>query len=170
MPTFYSIQLPIRRKVHICCMFTVGGAAVTLGFVRMRSLRILNSGTNTSDAVGEMMIVGALGMSLAAIAHNLPSMRVFWTHISNSRSKAQGMWQRPCAIKSKDELQSITMYGLHSAVYGLGSFQRPMLPAVSVTSLVDRPLPALPNGARQPRYPIVNDDFGLRPRTPPSIV
>ncbi|KAJ4332778.1 hypothetical protein N0V87_008136 [Didymella glomerata] len=73
IPIFYRVQVPLRRKLHICCMFTVGGAAVALGFIRMHSLQTINSGTDTSKAVGETMIVGALGMSLAAIAHNLPS-------------------------------------------------------------------------------------------------
>ncbi|KAF1352735.1 hypothetical protein EJ07DRAFT_35695, partial [Lizonia empirigonia] len=78
LPIIYSIQTPIRRKVFICCVFATGGAAVMLGFIRLHSLHILISNTNMSRGVGETMIEGALGMSLAALAHNLPSVRLFW--------------------------------------------------------------------------------------------
>ncbi|KAF3044322.1 hypothetical protein E8E12_007750 [Didymella heteroderae] len=95
MPIFYRVQVPFRRKMHICCMFTIGGAAVALGFIRMHSLQIISSGTDTSRAVGETMIVGALGMSLAAVAHNLPSLQVFWKHVSKNRSKGKVTSQPP---------------------------------------------------------------------------
>jgi hypothetical protein len=149
-------------------MFTVGGAAVALGFIRMHSLQTINSGTDTSKAVGETMIMGALGMSLAAIAHNLPSVRVFWEHISKRRLKAKGNSQLPFDTRPR-KLPSTSLLGTNGTVYNVSSFLRPVHPPASKTSLVDRPLPILPAGARQARYPIVNDDFGSRPRTPPSV-
>lgn len=155
VPVFYSVQVPLRRKVHICCMFTIGGAAVALGFVRMHSLKALDSGTETSRAVGEMMIVGALGMSLAAIAHNIPSLRIYWKHVSASRA-------RRCRFDStpRGGLPSTALLGTDGTVYGVASTQS--------AGLVSRPLPALPVAARH-RYPAVGESFGVRPRTPPSV-
>lgn len=134
----------------------------------MHALHVLNTNTRTSEAVGEMMIEGAIGMSLVAVAHNLPSMRVLWTHIMKSYLNKRTSY-RPCDVESKDKLQPITTFGLDSTVYGDGSFSRPNHPAMFATSLVDRPLPALPNDVFQPRYPNVNGEFGTRPRTPPRI-
>ncbi|KAJ8107948.1 hypothetical protein OPT61_g8517 [Boeremia exigua] len=164
MPTFYSIQLPTRRKIHICCMFTIGGVAVALGFIRIRSLRTINIGRGTPATVGEMMILGALGMSLAAIAHNLPSLIVLWGHIANSRPTTR---RRLCNVKARGKLQGTTMYGFEAAVCGINRLPRRTLSTASVTRLVDRPLPALPVEAR---YPVVNDGFGSQPRTPPRPV
>lgn len=166
---FYSLQVPLRRKVHICCMFTVGGAAVLLGFVRMHSLRITNTGENTSRAVGEAMIVGALGMSMASIAHNLPSMRVFYTHVSSSRSKPRNASQRPCGVKTHNVIQRTITYSVDSVDHGTDSFSRPMLSVACAPSWAGRPLPALPEGGSQLRYPLVDEEFGSRPRTPPSV-
>ena len=160
--------MPLRRKMHICCMFTIGGAAVALGFIRMHSLKIINSGTDTSKAVGETMIVGALGMSLAAVAHDLPSLRVFWKHVSKRRPKAKSTPQPPFNSRPR-KLPSTSLLGIDGTVYDVSSFLRPVHPFASKTSLADRPLPTLPAVARQVRYPIVNDEFGSRPRTPPRV-
>ena len=168
IPIFYRVQVPLRRKMHICCMFAIGGAAVTLGFIRMHSLKIINSGTDTSKAVGETMIVGALGMSLAAVAHNLPSLRVFWKHIPKRRLKVKSTSQPPFNTRPR-KLPSTSLLGTDGTVYDVASFSRPVYPSASKTSLVDRPLPTLPAGARPPRYPVVNEDFGSGPRTPPSV-
>ncbi len=150
-------------------MFAIGGAAVALGFIRIHSSRALNTGIEMSNNVGEMMIIASLGMSLAAIAHNLPSMRVFWNHVSKSLSPAKHASQRLCQVKARDKLQDSTTYDPKSVDYGDGNFSRPYVRTMSTTNLVDRPLPALPNTAATPRYPLVNDDFGSRPRTPPYI-
>lgn len=158
VPVFYRLQVPLRRKMHVCCVFGVGGAAVMLGFIRLHSLAVINSGTDTSRAVGETMIVGALGMSLAAVAHNLPSLRVFWKHVSQRREKARTSFDtRP------RKLPSTSLLGTDGTVYDVAGFSRPMH---TKTSLMDRPLPILPAGKR---YPIVNEDFGTRPRTPPRV-
>lgn len=169
VPIFYRVQVPFHRKMHICSMFGIGGAAVALGFIRMHSLQIINSGTNTSKAVAETMIVGALGMSLAAVAHNLPSLRVVWRHISLHRSKAKNTSQTPFHPRQR-KLPSTSLLGTDGTVYDISSFTRPVQPPASVTNFVERPLPTLPAGTRQARYPSVNDDFGSRPRTPPSVV
>ncbi|KAF1931427.1 uncharacterized protein M421DRAFT_56495, partial [Didymella exigua CBS 183.55] len=169
IPIFYSVQVPLRRKLHICCMFTIGGVAVALSFIRMHSTKTLNSGTDTSKAVGEIMIIGALGMSLAAFAHNLPSLRVFWKHISKSRSKARDASQLPFATRPRGKLPSTALLGTDSIVYEVDGLSRPMQHTASATSLVDRPLPALPAVTRHARYPTVNSDFGSRPRTPPRV-
>lgn len=162
------MQVPLRRKVHICCMFTIGGVAVALGFIRMHSLRILSSGVNTSKAVGETMIVGALGMSLAAIAYNLPSLRVLWKHMSSSRSRAKSPSRRSYDPRSRDKTLTAATHGPGRASRRVGSLSRTMQSTASATRLVDRPYPQLPTAARQARYPTVNDGFGMRPRTPPS--
>ena len=169
LPIFYSIQLPTRRKLYICCVYGIGGAAVTLGFIRMHALHVLNTNTMTFEAVGEMMIEGALGMSLAAIAHNLPAMRVFWKHVSNFRSEAKRTSYRPCDTEPRDKLPLRATYGLNSTMYGNGSFSRPTRPAMSAASLADRSLSALPDGRILPRYPAVDVDFASRPRTPPLV-
>jgi hypothetical protein len=168
IPIFYRVQVPFRRKMQICCMFAIGGAAVVLGFIRMHSLKIINSGTDTSTAVGETMIVGALGMSLAVVAHNLPSLRMFWKHVSKGRPKAKGKPQPPFDIRPR-KLPSTSLLGTDGTVYEVNEFLSPEHPSASMTGLVDRPLPPLPAVARQARYPIVNDDFGSRARTPPHV-
>lgn len=152
-------------------MFSVGGTAVLLGIFRFHSLRILISGTDTSRAVGEAIIVGALGMSLALIAHNLPSMRLFWTHVTSSLA-ARNASRRLCEAKSHIVIQHTIALDTGSAgstTYGAGSFSRPILPSESATSRVERPL-ALRPGSNRPWYPNVDEDFGTQPRTPPSTV
>ncbi|KZM28499.1 uncharacterized protein EKO05_0006000 [Ascochyta rabiei] len=174
LPMFWSIQMPTRRKIYIFCLLTTGTAAVALGFIRIDSLRRLTTNIDTSAAVGEMMIVAALGMSLAAITHNLPSMRIFWRHVSKSRSNVRDTSYRPCNINSRDKLQATTTYWLGSAVSGLEGSLRHIQPTVSVTSPTDRPLPAVlmttyDGSPNQLRYPVVDLEFGMRPRTPPRI-
>lgn len=166
--------MPIRRKVYICCVFTTGGAAVLLSFIRLHSQRILISNRNTSLGVGQLMIEGALGMSLAALAHNLPSIRILCNHVFKSRSETKNTSYRPCDSSPRKGTKSNTSYGLGSAPYGLGGFSRPIRPTVSATSLMDRPAPILPeetyaNMSGRPRYPIVDLEFGMRPRAPPTV-
>jgi hypothetical protein len=112
VPTLCSVQMAPRRKIFIACVLSIGGAAVLLGFVRIHSLRILNTNTDTSKGVGEMMIVAALGMSLAAIAHNLPSIRVLWRHISKHPSKRKDTSVSSSSISSRNRRQTNTTYRL----------------------------------------------------------
>lgn len=155
-------------------MFATGAAAVMLSFIRLHSLHILISNTNMSRGVGETMIEGALGMSLAAIAHNLPSLRVFWTHVSKSRSEVKDMSYRQCEVDSREKLQPRTDFGQDSAGDSLGNCSKPVQPISSAKSPIDRPLPALPGVAHVdvaswPRYPVIDLEFGMRPRTPPRV-
>ena len=139
IPIFWSVQMPPRRKIYICCVVTIGGAAVILGFIRINSLRILSTNTHTSDGAGEMMVVAALGMSLAAIAHNLPSLRVFWKHIMKSRTKTKNTLCGPFELNSQDKLHPTSKYKLGSPSCALDNVSRPKQSLLSVTSLTERP-------------------------------
>ncbi|KAF3006509.1 hypothetical protein E8E13_004952 [Curvularia kusanoi] len=170
MPIFYAIQLPLRRKIHICCVSAVGGVAVLMDFIHIHAVRALNTGTNTSRAIGETMIVGALGLSLAAIAYNLPSMRILWIHVMGSYSEPKNASQRSCNAESGYSLQGDTTKRSSGAIRKTVSISTTVQSAALVTNGIGRPMSASPDGTYWPRYPIINDDFGSRPRTPPSIV
>ncbi|KAF2645134.1 hypothetical protein P280DRAFT_390538 [Massarina eburnea CBS 473.64] len=86
MRTVWTLQMPIRRKIAILSVFSFGISALLVGLVRFHSLISLNSNTNTSHGVGEMMIVAALEFNLATLAVNLPAMKCLWLKIQNKSS------------------------------------------------------------------------------------
>ena len=162
--------MPIRRKLYICCMLAIGGGAVLLGFVHFHSLRVLISGKNTSKAIGETMIVSSLGMCLAVIALNLPSMRIIWHHVLESHNGTINASQRSCELGPGDIRKQTSTYISHSPYYENGSLSSPMLPLASATGPMVQPSPALMDKTGRSRFPTVNGEFGSRPRTPANSV
>jgi hypothetical protein len=162
--------MPIRRKLHICCMLTIGGAAVLLSLIHLHSLRLIISGRNTSKAVGDIMIISSLGMSLAVIALNFPSMRIFWHHVLGSHNGTIDASQRSYELRAGDIRKQTSTHISNSPVYETGSLASPILPAASATNPIVRSSPALLEKTGRTRFPTVNNEFGSRPRTPPDFV
>jgi hypothetical protein len=151
-------------------MLTIGGAAVLLSIMHLHALRIIMSGKNTSKAIGEIMILSSLGMSLAVIALNFPSMRIFWHHVLGSHDETIDASQRSYELRTGDVRKQTSTCISHSPVYGTGSLASPILPVASAASPMVRSSPALLEKTGRTRFPIVNDEFGSRPRTPPNFV
>jgi hypothetical protein len=151
-------------------MFAIGGAAVLLGFIHFRSLHVIMSGTDTSKAIGETMIISSLAMSLAVVALNLPSMRILWHHLSESHNEASDASQRSCEVRTGDIRKETYTYISHSPVYETGSLSSPTLPLASATGPMIRSSPALMDKTGRSRFPTINEDFGSRPRTPANSV
>jgi hypothetical protein len=151
-------------------MLTIGGAAILLSIVHLHSLRLIMSGRNTSKAVGEIMILSSLGMSLAVIALNLPSMRIFWHHVLGSHNGTIDVSQRSCELRAGDIRKQTATYISHSPVYETGSLSSPMLPEASAARLMVQSSPALLEKTGRTRFSTVSDEFGSRPRTPLNLV
>jgi hypothetical protein len=128
------------------------------------------SGTDTSIAIGETMIISSLAMSLAVVALNLPSMRILWHHLSESHNEASDASQRSCEVRTGDIRKETYTYISHSPVYETGSLSSPILPLASATSPMIRSSPALMDKTGRSRFPTINEDFGSRPRTPANSV
>lgn len=80
--------MPRRKKIAIMSVFAFGAGSVIMGIFRFHSVLKLISINNTSDGVGETIIVVALELNLAAIAVNLPSIRSIFVKRSNARREA----------------------------------------------------------------------------------
>jgi hypothetical protein len=162
--------MPTRRKLYIYCMLTIGGAAVLLSIMHLHALRIIMSGKNTSKAIGEIMILSSLGMSLAVIALNFPSMRIFWHHVLGSHDETIDASQRSYELRTGDVRKQTSTCISHSPVYGTGSLASPILPVASAASPMVRSSPALLEKTGRTRFPTVSNKFGSRTRTPPNLV
>jgi hypothetical protein len=80
--------MPRRKKIAVISVFAFGAGSVIMGILRFHSVLKLISINNTSDGVGETIIVVALELNLAAIAVNLPAIRSIFVKRSNARREA----------------------------------------------------------------------------------
>jgi hypothetical protein len=80
--------MPRRRKIAVISVFVFGAGSVIMGILRFHSVLKLISINDTSDGVGETIIVVALELNLAAIAVNLPAIRSIFVKRSNARREA----------------------------------------------------------------------------------
>ncbi|KAL5371788.1 hypothetical protein PMIN06_012021 [Paraphaeosphaeria minitans] len=77
IPTLWQLQMPMRRKLGVISVFAFGGISVILGVIRFHSLwKLIDlNPEQTAKGVGEVLIVAALELNVAAIAVNLPAIR-----------------------------------------------------------------------------------------------
>ncbi|RMZ74484.1 integral membrane [Pyrenophora seminiperda CCB06] len=80
IPILVRLQMPTKRKLGVLSVFLFGGGAVIMSIIRFHSVVFVQSLNNTSKNIGEVMIVVALELNLAAIAVNLPAIRAIWVH------------------------------------------------------------------------------------------
>ncbi|KAJ4286970.1 hypothetical protein N0V90_012850 [Kalmusia sp. IMI 367209] len=71
----WKLRMPLRKKIAILSVFTFGIFTLIVSFVRFYVLVSLNSAVNTSDGVGQMLIVAALEFNFALLALNLPATK-----------------------------------------------------------------------------------------------
>jgi len=88
IPTLAGLQMPLRKKIAVISVFAFGAGSVILGILRFHSVLKLLSINNTSNGVGETIIVVSLELNLAAIAVNLPAIRSIFVKRSNARREA----------------------------------------------------------------------------------
>jgi hypothetical protein len=87
IPILAKLQMPRRKKIGVMAVFSFGAGSVIMSIIRHHSLlRIINIQT-TSSGLGEVLIVVALEINLAAIAVNLPAIRSIWVKRSHDRKK-----------------------------------------------------------------------------------
>lgn len=80
--------MPRRKKWGVITVFLFGAASVSMSLIRFHSVQRLLNFQTTSDGVGEIIIVVALELNLAAIAVNLPAIRAIWVRSKNNRRAA----------------------------------------------------------------------------------
>jgi hypothetical protein len=79
--------MPRRKKIGVMAVFSFGAGSVIMSIIRHHALlRIIDIKT-TSRGLGEVIIVIALELNLAAIAVNLPAIRSIWVKRSQDRKK-----------------------------------------------------------------------------------
>ncbi|KAH7396962.1 hypothetical protein DE146DRAFT_614940 [Phaeosphaeria sp. MPI-PUGE-AT-0046c] len=88
IPTLARLQMPRRKKWGVIAVFLFGAASVLMSLIRFHSVQRLLNLQTTSDGVGEIIIVVALELNLAAIAVNLPAIRAIWVKRKNDRRAA----------------------------------------------------------------------------------
>ena len=83
--------MPWRKKLGVVSVFAFGGISVILSMIRFHSLLRLISlnPLETADGVGEIMIVAALELNVAAIAVNLPAIRSIYVKYSKKHAAAR---------------------------------------------------------------------------------
>jgi hypothetical protein len=82
--------MPRGHEITVISVFLFGGTAVLMGIILSHSFIAINSIFNTSRGLGQTMIIAALELNLAAIASNLPAIRLIWGKRSNDR-KAEAL-------------------------------------------------------------------------------
>ncbi|KAL7770355.1 hypothetical protein CFE70_000289 [Pyrenophora teres f. teres 0-1] len=85
IPTLLGLHMPTKRKLAVLSVFLFGGSSVIMSCIRFHSVVHVQSLVNTSKNIGEVMIVVALELNLAAVAVNLPSIRAIWVKGWNGR-------------------------------------------------------------------------------------
>ncbi|KAI2486709.1 hypothetical protein Ptr902_00842 [Pyrenophora tritici-repentis] len=88
IPTLLGLHMPTKRKLAVLSVFLFGGSSVIMSCIRFHSVVYVQSLVNTSKNIGEVMIVVALELNLAAVAVNLPSIRAIWVKGWNGRRGA----------------------------------------------------------------------------------
>lgn len=88
IPTLAGLQMPLYKKITVLSVFAFGAGSVILGVLRFHSVLKLLSINNTSNGVGETIIIVALELNLAAIAVNMPAIRSIFVKRSNARREA----------------------------------------------------------------------------------
>jgi hypothetical protein len=79
--------MPCRKKIGVMAVFSFGAGSVIMSIIRHHALlRIIDIKT-TSRGLGEVVIIIALELNLAAIAVNLPAIRSIWVKRSQDRKK-----------------------------------------------------------------------------------
>jgi hypothetical protein len=88
IPTLARLQMPRRKKLGVISVFLFGAGSVIMSILRFHSVLKLLDISNTSRGVGEIIIVVALELNLAAIAVNLPAIRSIWVKKAKDRASA----------------------------------------------------------------------------------
>jgi hypothetical protein len=79
-----------RQKLGVIAVFAFGNASVILRCIRSYALMKLISLNKTAHGVGEIIIVAALKLNVAAFALNLPAMRSTWVkYFKDKKSQTQ---------------------------------------------------------------------------------
>ncbi|GME28826.1 hypothetical protein F5883DRAFT_504563 [Neofusicoccum parvum] len=89
IPTVWSLQMPMRRKIAVIAVVSFGASAVIVAMCRFIVLRELGTTEDPSYTLGKMIVVAALEIQFAIIAVNLPSMKVLWTRMTGGSSAGQ---------------------------------------------------------------------------------
>ncbi|KAF1911462.1 hypothetical protein BDU57DRAFT_461805 [Ampelomyces quisqualis] len=85
IPTLARLQMPRRKKWAVLSVFLFGGGAVIMGILRFHPVVKLLAISSTSSGVGEIIIIVALELNLAALAVNLPAIRSIYVKRANDR-------------------------------------------------------------------------------------
>jgi hypothetical protein len=85
IPTLARLQMPRRKKWAVLSVFLFGAGAVIMGLVRFHPIVRLLAVSSTSSGVGEIIIIVALELNLAALAVNLPAIRSIYVKRANDR-------------------------------------------------------------------------------------
>lgn len=89
IPTLWRLQMPMRKKLGVISVFAFGGISVLLGVIRFHSLwKLVDlNPQETAGGVGEVLIIAALELNVAAIAVNLPALRSIYVKYSRKYRK-----------------------------------------------------------------------------------
>ncbi|KAL1610527.1 hypothetical protein SLS60_002196 [Paraconiothyrium brasiliense] len=90
IPILWQLQMPMRKKIGVISVFAFGGISVILGVIRFHSLlKLVDLNPHvTAKGVGEVIIVAALELNVAAIAVNLPAIRSIYVKYAKKYGKA----------------------------------------------------------------------------------
>lgn len=92
IPTLWKLQMPMRKKLGVISVFAFGGISVILGVIRFHSLwKLVDlNPKQTARGVGEVLIVAALELNVAAIAVNLPAIRSIYVKYAKKPNRVGG--------------------------------------------------------------------------------
>ncbi|KAF2623061.1 hypothetical protein BU25DRAFT_305614, partial [Macroventuria anomochaeta] len=74
----WNVQTPVRRRIGLICIFTLGGCTIMVSLLRFIVLWQLANTKDTSYIFGSVTIVTSIEFAVAIITANMPGMYAFY--------------------------------------------------------------------------------------------
>lgn len=79
IPTIWTLNMSLRRRVAVLVVLTTGGSAVLTGGLRAIILFEFSESPDFTWSLGKMVIISNVELSVGILAANMPAMKAFWT-------------------------------------------------------------------------------------------
>ncbi|OCK77487.1 hypothetical protein K432DRAFT_255139, partial [Lepidopterella palustris CBS 459.81] len=90
IPTVWSLQMSLKRKIAVLSVITFGASAVLISALRLIVLYELYVSPDISYVLGKMVIIAALEIQFAILAVNLPSAKALWNQLTGGSTAGSG--------------------------------------------------------------------------------
>ncbi|KAL7782340.1 hypothetical protein V8C43DRAFT_296088 [Trichoderma afarasin] len=79
LPTIWTLQMSLKRRLAVLVVLTTGGSAVLIGGLRAIILIEFSKSPDFTYSLGKMVIISSAEMSIGIIAANMPALKAFWS-------------------------------------------------------------------------------------------